>query len=433
MEDLQKLVDELQKTNSINNKKIILVKYPECKELLNLIYSKFIQFHITTKNIIKMEGKLDNIKYIDCVSLSHLLELLSSKLISGYKSIKTTQMFIKKFPEYRTLILNSIDKNLKCRIDTKLINKVWKDCVKTWNVALANSYDKLSKSAIPNFKKDKWFLSRKIDGVRCICIKKGDHVNFYSRTGKEYKTLDVIRDRILRLPFENLVLDGEICLFKNGIDDFQGLMKEIRKKNHTIKSPKFLIFDILSPESFFIGRSIEKLDERLDRLKHVLGFLRGNNIEIVNQTLIDGNFNIDKLLKEVDGKGWEGLMLRKNVEYKGKRGNDLVKCKLFSDAEYEVVGVESGDMRHCVVNSKGEKIEIEEEMLTSVVIKHKGYKVNVGSGFSITERLMFFNNPDLILNKIITVKYKKETINKKKEISLQFPIVKILHGIKRTI
>ena len=37
---------------------------------------------------------------------------------------------------------------------------------------------------------------------------------------------------------------------KDGSDDFQGVMKQIRKKDHTIENPKFKIFDMVSFEEF---------------------------------------------------------------------------------------------------------------------------------------------------------------------------------------
>jgi DNA ligase 1 len=36
-------------------------------------------------------------------------------------------------------------------------------------------------------------------------------------------------------------------------------------------------------------------------------------------------------------EGWEGIMLRKDIGYEGKRSKNLLKVKKFYDAEYEVV------------------------------------------------------------------------------------------------
>ena len=39
----------------------------------------------------------------------------------------------------------------------------------------------------------------------------------------------------------------------NGDEDFQSVIKEIRRKDHTIKNPKFKVFDILTLDEFDSG------------------------------------------------------------------------------------------------------------------------------------------------------------------------------------
>lgn len=121
-------------------------------------------------------------------------------------------------------------------------------------------------------------------------------------------------------------------------------------------------------------------------------------------------------------------MLRKDAPYKGKRSKDLLKYKAFHDDEYEVVGVENGPFRY-VKNGA----ECEEEMLSCVYIKHKGYDVRVGSGFSIDQRQDFYKHPKKILGKIITVQYFSESRNQDGNLSLRFPTFKYLYGEYREV
>ena len=46
----------------------------------------------------------------------------------------------------------------------------------------------------------------------------------------------------------------------------------------------------------------------------------------------------------------------------------------------------------------------------------------MGSGFSDEQRDYYFNNPNEIVGKIVTVKYKEATTNKNGGESLQFPV-----------
>ena len=70
-------------------------------------------------------------------------------------------------------------------------------------------------------------------------------------------------------------------------------------------------------------------------------------------------------------------------------------------------------------------------MLSSVSIMHKDNKVSVGSGFSIDQRKYYYENPEMILGKEITVQYFEESQNQLGEYSLRFPVLKIVHGNKR--
>ena len=73
------------------------------------------------------------------------------------------------------------------------------------------------------------------------------------------------------------------------------------------------------------------------------------------------------------------------------------------------------------------------EGLSSVVITHKGFKVNVGSGFSIKQRKLYKEHPELIIGKTITVKYFEETINQDGGISLRFPTIKHIYEDGRDV
>ena len=86
-----------------------------------------------------------------------------------------------------------------------------------------------------------------------------------------------------------------------------------------------------------------------------------------------------------------------------------------------------GPIRHIV-----DKKEIESIMLSKVIIEHKGNDVGVGSGFSMEQRLYFKDHPEDIIGKVITVTYFEETKNQDGTFSLRFPVVKYIHGDKRS-
>ena len=135
----------------------------------------------------------------------------------------------------------------------------------------------------------------------------------------------------------------------------------------------------------------------------------------------------DLMMEKSKKGGWEGLMLRKNTTYKGKRSTDILKVKQMFDEEYVVVDLEN-DLHRVIVDGT----EIEEMMLKNVIIEHKGNRVQVGSGFSHEQRRHYFKNPNEILGKQITVQYFEETTNKNGTHSLRFPVIKAVYDGVRT-
>jgi DNA ligase-1 len=249
--------------------------------------------------------------------------------------------------------------------------------------------------------------------------------NFYSRQGKTFDTLDTLRKEIESLELTNVVFDGEVCIVNDsGVEDFQGIMKEIKRKDHTIKNPKYKIFDYLTLEEFDTQTSTRNLSLRLSTcVKPKL-----NCVEMLEQWKVESDEHFQELAELATKNNWEGLILRKDCEYKGKRSNDLLKVKKFFDEEYIVKSIETSTHRIIV-----DGLEVEEEMLSNVVIEHKGCDVGVGSGFDQTERRMYFKNPELIIGKTITVQYFEETLNQDGCHSLRFPVVKhVYDGVRTT-
>jgi DNA ligase-1 len=209
-------------------------------------------------------------------------------------------------------------------------------------------------------------------------------------------------------------------------------MKQIRRKDHTIDNPKYLIFDIIEGSAFRSKLGTKPYTSRYTELNSYLYNAKENgfkHLEVVTQSTIADEAHYIEMMENADANGWEGLILRKaDVVYEGKRSKNMLKCKSFKDAEYKVIDLEFGPFR-MIENG----LEVTKEVLSNVVIEHKGNRVSVGSGFSIGEREYFKANPNEILNKIITVKYFQETQNQSGAWSLRFPTVKVIHGSKRLV
>ncbi len=205
-----------------------------------------------------------------------------------------------------------------------------------------------------DFENEVWLASRKLDGVRCIIRKEGDNITAYSRQGNEFTTLQKVLDDVTDMDGD-FVLDGEICLMdENGNEDFQGIMKQIKRKNHTIENPRYIIFDCLSLEEFDSKQSNIKLWDRLEqRLLDIKmqSYEKLSTLSILPQIEVRDINHLSEMITDADTNGYEGIMLRKDSNYEGKRSKNLLKCKKFFDAEYKVLDVEF-DIHRIIRNGK---------------------------------------------------------------------------------
>lgn len=432
LDRLESLVYRLNNDNSNKYKEEQLRMYSgdeELKRLLFYTYNPFYQFNVTSKNCIK-NRRLSTQKYED---LFDLLDDLRLRNITGHDAISAVNGFVDLNPEYEELIYRVIDKDLKTRTGEKLINKAIPNLIPTFKVTLAEKYEP-SMAEFPKrsiilheFVKKTvgWYVSRKLDGVRCIIIVDEDgDVESYSRQGKRFDTLGVIEQEIKSMGLTHVVFDGEICMVdEDGNESFQGVMKEIRKKDHTIENAMYKIFDCLSLTEFITGKGDTPLQSRL---LHLLAFLDSENIphvSVLEQELVRDEEHFQEWVSRASDGGWEGVMIRKNVGYEGKRTKNLLKVKTFHDDEYVVKGVESGGIRH-IVDGK----DIEEIMLSRIIIEHKGNEVGVGSGFSMEQRREYHQDPSQIVGKTVTIQYFEESQNKEGEYSLRFPVLKHVYN-----
>ncbi|KAG0054234.1 hypothetical protein BGZ83_011665 [Gryganskiella cystojenkinii] len=184
----------------------------------------------------------------------------------------------------------------------------------------------------------------------------------------------------------------------------------------------YCVFDCLTEKEFRSRIGTRLFSDRIQGFKNALEKFpihdsfsslssEANNsdfIQVLPQTKIESFNQLETMVGRGIELGWEGVMLRKDVGYEGRRSRNLLKIKQFHDAEYKVEDVTLGRMR---LPFEGEYIE-RDQVLTSVVIRHRGNRVGVGSGFSVEDRIRFGRNPSLILGKTITVQYFEESKTK---------------------
>ena len=418
---LQSFLDEMNASSSGNHKIATIRKHADnefLKKVFYYTYNPFKKYGVHTKVLLKNSHLLapENI-YSD---LFQLLDDLADNNLTGHAAIQAVNTFVNELSsDLQKLVHFILDRDLRMGASITSVLKVHPNIIPTFKVALAHPY---SPTRV-NFGTEEWYGSRKLDGVRCICRKEGNSVTFYSRNGKEFETLGRIAEDIKQIP-GNFILDGEVCMVdQNGKEDFQGIMKEIRRKDHTIQNPKFLVFDCLTIEEFDNHKGTDKLADRLQR-PTMNSILNGefNTLTIVEQIRINTEEEFTEMAKDAEINGYEGIMVRKNIGYEGTRSHSLLKVKKFHDAEYTVLECVNGTIRW---TENGQQVE--KECLSSIIIEHKGYRVSVGSGFSKEQREYYLNRHNELVGKTITVQYFEESQNQMGGYSLRFPVVKHIY------
>ena len=442
-EQLRKLQTSLAANSSVLKKKELLTEYKEtcntefCEKVFSLIFDDSINFHITSDRVLGLPAmySFEKLDYGE-EDIFGFFQTMSQKTGAKFDDIYHCRSIYNNLKDYdkgvAELFLNILDKDFKCGTNLKTIASVFPNIVKEFKVALANKY--FGNEKLVNFNDGTWRSSRKMDGCRCIAIVNGEGVcETISRQGKKFETTSRIEreleDACRAMGLTNVVFDGECCIVdQNGDEHFDWIMKEIKRKNHTIERPMYQIFDMLTTGEFYGITKSPVLDERQERLAKFFENRSPKYLKKVEQTKITCQEDFDRLYKEAMTNGWEGLIIRKNVPYENKRSNNMLKCKSFNDAEYVVTGYHTGDMRF-VENGA----QVTRNVLTDVTIVHKGYEVSVGSGFSKEQRIRYKENPELVLGKTITVQYFEETTDKNGELSLRFPTVKQVYENGRDV
>ena len=430
MTDFQLISDFVEASNATNSNsdKLEVLKtytqYESVCKALNYTYDTYKQYGVTSANCKKNSDLMGHPNTYG--SLFTLLDDLNNRVCTGHTAIANVNRFVHENSIYADLIWNIIDRNLKTRSTASMINKIKPGLIPTFDVALAKAFDEKTQKKVKW--EDRWFVSRKLDGVRCLTvIDANGEPKFFSRQGKEFLTLDNLKTDIKALGLKNTVLDGEVCIVdENGNEDFAGIIKEIKRKDHTIVKPYYWMFDMLSMEDFNSKTSEITFGQRIaDLLDLSLG--KGLTLIGVLPQQIGNDQIFSEMMAESKANGWEGLMLRKDAAYKGKRSDEILKVKQMFDDEYIVVDLEN-DIHRVIVDGA----EVEEMMLKNVIIEHKGNQVRVGSGFSHEQRRHYFENPNEILGKQITVQYFEESQSKSGEYSLRFPVIKAVYDGVRT-
>ncbi len=269
----------------------------------------------------------------------------------------------------------------------------------------------------------------KLDGVRVITVVyPSGQVDQYSRNGKELVNFEEVKRQIAKHAVffkEPMVLDGEIMSGK-----FQDLMKQIHRKSDAKADDAVLnLFDILPLSEFQEGISTKTQHQRSSQLRAWFTPIAEHmpNVSVLGQELVDldtiqGRERFKMINTQAIAGGYEGIMIKDpDALYECKRSVSWLKQKPYIEVSLGVVAVEEGTGRN--VGKLGALVcEGEDD--------DKWIRVNVGSGFTDSDRDAFWVGRDTVVGQIVEVRADAVTQNQDGSYSLRFPRFLRFRGFK---
>jgi DNA ligase-1 len=362
---------------------------------------------------------------------NELLVQLSQRQLTGHAARDAIADMSIRFDseEWNVFCAAVLRRDLRCGISSTTINKI---CKKTdWEIPIFGCQLATNSEGRPEMKGIKR-LEPKLDGVRCLMVvipaDSGEvNVVAFSRNGKTFDNFTHIEDQI-RDNFNKLVraaatsnlsmgfvMDGEVIG-----NSFQELMRQARRKTDVQATDSvYNVFDILPLSAFREGHWNAQLTKRiaiLDSIRPVVDNM--SSVELLPHIMVDldtaaGKDQLERYAQDNVKAGFEGIMIKEmEAPYVCKRSTDWMKWKPVITVDLEVIGVEEGTGRN--EGRLG-------ALVCAGVDDGKEITVNVGSGFSDTDRDAYWRDSQFIIGRTAEVMCDVITQNQDGTYSLRFP------------
>ena len=411
-------VKEIMESNSRLHKQAVLKKYKDdevVKRYLQIAFDSFEVYGISTKKLYA-EVPPHVAADVELFDVFELFEYLKEHNTGTFKEIMLCQNLLDGVGavdrECAELLEKLICKDLSIGIDSKSINSVMPGTIKTFSCMLAQKYfDNPAKLEGKTFT-----ITAKLDGFRLIAIKESSgSVKFYSRVGQLVEGLTEIEKEFEGIP-ANTAFDGELTI-SNYFEmpsktAYKAASKIIRLKGDTPKTGlTYRVFDCMTADEFLAQKCDKTYDERREMLDTFADRVDLKHIEVL-PVLYRGEdtSKVIEWLNKITADDGEGCMVNDvSAKYQWSRSWGLMKVKKFQSLDLLVTDLEEGSGR--LTGTLG-----------AIHVRYKdGNIVKVGSGFSDEERQLYWRSPELILNKVVEVKYFEESQNADGSYSLRFP------------
>ncbi|MED3976105.1 hypothetical protein P4639_22165 [Priestia megaterium] len=410
------IIQQVNSTSSKKEKQEIIAQHKDntlFQSVLNHLFNPYLKTNIAKKKLSKnISTERDTTLPMDVETYMTYLQQSSGK----DSQIATVQHFIESSPEeVRWLLEAMATKTIKIGATASTINKAFEhQFIPVFDCMLAEKYIEVKKVKVKGVSQRKTFehwqryigkrviATKKIDGNRCVIFVNDDGtVKLYTREGHVMEGFVEIEEAFSKFP-KGQVYDGEILATNeeglNSKDLFKKTSKIVKKKGIK-KGLEFFSFDILPIKEFKQGGFDVSCEERKENLSKVVEMMNDPIVHYL-EPLYVGVFDkeiIDDLAEQAKNNGEEGIMCQlADTGYECKRTFAILKIKAMESADIRCLDVYEG------------KSDSTAGKLGGLVCDFKGYNVNIGGGFDAEQRIELWEDPSLVIGKIVEIQYFEE-------------------------
>jgi len=226
----------------------------------------------------------------------------------------------------------------------------------------------------------------KLDGHRCTSQFDNGIVTLWSRTRKPIKSSPHIIKALEKCGIADR-FDGELYShdYRDNFEELSSLIRQDEPKEG-YENIQYHIYDFPHPTMKNIERNM--------LLQSFKPFFENTAVRIVETLVVNDEDELMEAFEHFLAEGYEGCMVR-NADglYVNKRSYDLLKIKEFDDSEYKIIGVKVGT-KGSMAGKAVFTCEINEGITFDCKLKG-----------SMEDLKTYADNPELVIGKILTVKY----------------------------
>ncbi len=403
MQTLYEIIKSLQNAQGSINKQAILdanAGNELFRKFMNATYNVGINYYIKKLPIVHT----GNMATVDEDFIAWIVSAIAGRKYTGNTAVAALKSTLACMDaEGQELVSLMIKRSVGAGVGDTMVLKTWPDLYfipPYQRCSLLDDKAKTKFAALP------WFYQQqKMDGMFAFGVKGSDGTSkLITRAGSIFPT--EFAERILQNVPNGSVLIGELLVHEHDKEGGNGVHWTLDRKtgngilNSVLKDGEGLgqeqwadltAWDLISEAEFAKGKSTRKLKDRLTDLNWMIQTQYPMYVNVAETHQVVGLAAAYAINSTYTAKGLEGTVIKDpDSLWKDGTAKDIVKLKVKFEAEYRCKRVIEGEGK-----AKGMAGAIE------IATEDDLLECNCGTGFSDKQRKEFFDNPELIVDKIV--------------------------------